>query len=127
MPLGSAATARVRLIVWCKACHHQVEPDPAEMARRYGAEMTLLDWRDRLACSRCAGREIDMVVTGERPIIAWPKQAPLRPGGSLSLRPYQNPARSRDAHQLRTTPTRCVNVPGEIEVKPYRPLALEPR
>jgi len=25
------------LIVWCKACGHQVEPDPAEMARHYGA------------------------------------------------------------------------------------------
>ena len=36
--LGSAAAARVRLIVWCKACRHQVEPDPAEMAQRYGAE-----------------------------------------------------------------------------------------
>jgi hypothetical protein len=25
--------ARVRLIVWCLDCRHQVEPDPAEMAR----------------------------------------------------------------------------------------------
>jgi hypothetical protein len=30
--LGNAAASRVRLIVWCKACGHQVEPDPAEMA-----------------------------------------------------------------------------------------------
>ena len=37
MTLGSAAAAQVRLIVWCKACQHQVEPDPAEMAARYGA------------------------------------------------------------------------------------------
>jgi hypothetical protein len=28
MTLGNAAAARVRLIVWCKACSHQVEPDP---------------------------------------------------------------------------------------------------
>jgi hypothetical protein len=28
---------QVRLIVWCKARGHQVEPDPAEMAERYGA------------------------------------------------------------------------------------------
>ena len=31
MTLGNAAAARVRLIVWCKACSHQVEPDPAEL------------------------------------------------------------------------------------------------
>ena len=30
MTLGNAAAAQVRLIVWCKACQHQVEPDPAE-------------------------------------------------------------------------------------------------
>jgi hypothetical protein len=28
--LGNAIAARVRLIVWCKACRDQVEPDPAE-------------------------------------------------------------------------------------------------
>jgi hypothetical protein len=32
-----AAAARVTLIVWCKSCQHRVEPDPAEMAERYGA------------------------------------------------------------------------------------------
>jgi hypothetical protein len=41
--LGSSAGAQVRLIVWCKDCRHQVEPDPAEMAQRYGAAMTVLD------------------------------------------------------------------------------------
>jgi hypothetical protein len=30
MTLGVAAAASVRLIVWCKECQHQVEPDPAE-------------------------------------------------------------------------------------------------
>jgi hypothetical protein len=34
MTLGGATSAQVRLIVWCKACQHQVEPDPAEMAAR---------------------------------------------------------------------------------------------
>jgi hypothetical protein len=35
MTLGvAAASAQVGLIVWCKACQHQVEPDPAEMASR---------------------------------------------------------------------------------------------
>src|SRR6516162_9796155 len=48
MTLGVAAAAGVRLIAWCKECRHQVEPDPAEMATRYGAETSVLDWRERL-------------------------------------------------------------------------------
>jgi hypothetical protein len=43
MTLGNAAAARVRLIVWCKECQHQTEPDPAEMAARCGAETPVLD------------------------------------------------------------------------------------
>jgi hypothetical protein len=64
MTLGNAAAARVRLIVWCKACGHRAEPDPAEIAKRYGAR----DHRSRV--SRAAGvlamrsRNIEMVVTG---------------------------------------------------------------
>ena len=54
MTLGNAAAARVRLIVWCKACGHRVEPDPAEMARNYGADTTVPEWRERLVCSRAA-------------------------------------------------------------------------
>jgi len=64
MTLGNAAGARVRLIVWCKACGHRAEPDAAGMAERYGAETVILDWRDRLVCSQCRSRNIDMVVTG---------------------------------------------------------------
>jgi hypothetical protein len=66
MTLGVAAAAQVRLIVWCKSCQRQVEPDPAEMATKYGAETSVLDWRERLVCSRCGGRQVDMVVTGTR-------------------------------------------------------------
>jgi hypothetical protein len=66
MTLGAAAAAQVRLIVWCKACQHQVEPDPAQMAARYGAGTSVLDWRERLVCSKCGGRHADMVVTGTR-------------------------------------------------------------
>ena len=62
--LGNAAAARVRLIVWCKACGHRAEPDPAEIAQRYGAEITVPGWRERLVCSRCSSRDVDMVVTG---------------------------------------------------------------
>jgi hypothetical protein len=63
--LGAAAAAQVRLIVWCKAC--QVQPDPAEMAG-YGADTSVLDWRERLVCSCCGGRQADMVVTGTKRI-----------------------------------------------------------
>ena len=35
--LGNAATAKVRLIVWCRDCQRRIEPDPAEHAARYGA------------------------------------------------------------------------------------------
>jgi hypothetical protein len=27
--------------MWCKNCRHQVEPNSAEQARRYGAETTI--------------------------------------------------------------------------------------
>jgi Zn finger protein HypA/HybF involved in hydrogenase expression len=66
MTLGNAAAAHVRLIVWCKACGRQVEPDPAEMAQRYGPETTVPDWRKRLVCSQCGSHDTDMVVTGTR-------------------------------------------------------------
>jgi hypothetical protein len=67
MTLGSAAGAGVRLIIWCRDCSHQVEPDPAEVAARYGGETTVIDWRGRLVCSRCGSRQrFDMVVTGTK-------------------------------------------------------------
>jgi hypothetical protein len=66
MTLGNAAAAYVRPIVWCRDCRHQVEPDPAEMARRYGPQTTVLDWRKRLVCSHCGSHDTDMVITGER-------------------------------------------------------------
>jgi hypothetical protein len=46
MTLCAAAAAGVRLIVWCKASQHQVEPDPAVMAARCGAETPVLNWRE---------------------------------------------------------------------------------
>jgi hypothetical protein len=66
MTLGVAGAAGVRLIVWCKKCQHQVEPNPTEMVTRYGAETSVLDWRERLACSQCGGRQVDMVLTGTK-------------------------------------------------------------
>jgi hypothetical protein len=46
------------------ACGHRIEPDPAEMAERYGAKTTISEWRERLVCSACGSRDVDMVVTG---------------------------------------------------------------
>jgi hypothetical protein len=66
MTLGGAAAAGVRLIVWCRGCQHRVEPDPTELARRYGGEINVLEWHARLVCSQCGGRQIDFVATGER-------------------------------------------------------------
>jgi hypothetical protein len=43
---------------------------PAEQARRYRDRTMVLDWRERLVCSRCPSHQTDMVVSGtERP--AW--------------------------------------------------------
>src|ERR1700740_1350034 len=39
---------------------------PPRLVARYGAEMTVPDWRERLVCSKCGSREIDMVVTGTK-------------------------------------------------------------
>ena len=64
--LGGAAAAKVRLIVWCRECRHKVEPDPAEHAARFGAELSVIDWVKRLVCSQCGGRSVDFVLTGAR-------------------------------------------------------------
>jgi hypothetical protein len=34
------------------------------MAARYGAEMSIPDWHQRLVCSACGSRRVDFVVTG---------------------------------------------------------------
>jgi hypothetical protein len=64
--LGSTAAAQVRIIVWCRDCRHQVEPDAAELAQRYGADTPVCEWYMRLVCSRCGGREIGFVLSGAR-------------------------------------------------------------
>jgi hypothetical protein len=60
------AAAGVRSIVWCKECQHRVEPNPGELAERYGAGVAVLDWSDRLTRSRRGSREVDNVLTGQR-------------------------------------------------------------
>ena len=64
MTLGQAARAGVRLIVWCRDCHHEVEIDPAEMAQRY--DMTVPDTGRRFVCGQCGSKNVDFVVSGTR-------------------------------------------------------------
>jgi hypothetical protein len=65
MALGVAAMAGVRLIVWSKKpASIRVEPDPAEMAARYGADTGVLDWRHRLVCSQCADDQAVIRILG---------------------------------------------------------------
>ena len=66
MMLGQALAAKVRLIVWCKSCRHQAEPDMADQVARYGADTAVPDWARRLRCSACEGHEVDFVVSGAR-------------------------------------------------------------
>jgi hypothetical protein len=66
MTLGGALAAKVRLIVWCKACGHQAEPDVAEQVAHHGPVMTVVDWAARLVCTRCGERSADFVVSGAR-------------------------------------------------------------
>jgi hypothetical protein len=59
MTVGNGASAKVRLIVWCRDCRHQIEPHPAEIAKRYCAEMTASDSHSALSApAATAGRLI---------------------------------------------------------------------
>ena len=49
--LGSTAAAGARIVVWCRGCGRRVEPDPAELANRYGADTPVREWHKRLVCS----------------------------------------------------------------------------
>ena len=64
MTLGNAAAARVRLIVWCKACGHRPSPtlrrSPSGTVPRPPFPIGASGWCVR----KCGSRNIDMVVTG---------------------------------------------------------------
>ncbi len=68
MTLGNASAARVRLIVWCLDCWHEVEPELRRDGEAVRCQMSIPDWHSRLVCSHCGSLRVDMVVTGtERP------------------------------------------------------------
>jgi hypothetical protein len=59
MTLGGATAAQLRLIVWCKDCRHQIEPDPADMApaiRRRNARARLEGSADLLQMRQPSNR-----------------------------------------------------------------------
>ena len=60
--LGSTAKAYLVLRMWCTACRHQVDLDPADLAERYGADLPVPEWAARLRCSKCGGDQVDFVV-----------------------------------------------------------------
>src|SRR4051794_21122111 len=96
MSLGSALRAAVRLIVWCKACKHQVEPDVAAQVERYGPELPVPEWAQRLRCSECGSRDTDFVVTGDG-------GHPRRPSNARSAVPNNSipPSATASATSLR--------------------------
>jgi hypothetical protein len=66
--LGAAAKTSASLIVWCREpdCHHQNQTDPAEVAQIFGADLAVAEWRKRLVCSRCGGRNVEVLFMGRR-------------------------------------------------------------
>jgi hypothetical protein len=65
MTLGSAAAAHLQFMVWCKACGHRSELDPAEQARWHGPETTVPEWAGSCA-GKCGSRDVGFVVSGSR-------------------------------------------------------------
>jgi hypothetical protein len=68
--LGSAAAAQVWLSCGVRECNHQVETDPAELSQRYDLDTPVLEWRERLVCSRCGRRDVDFVVSGTKEAVS---------------------------------------------------------
>ena len=68
MTLGAAARTTETLIVWCRGpdCRHQNKADPADIARIFGADLSVAEWRKRLVCSRCGNRDVEVLFMGRR-------------------------------------------------------------
>jgi hypothetical protein len=114
------------------------EPDPANLARRFGDKTSVLDWRDRLVCSRCdsravewcspaqsrAMRRVKSAILPTTAIFPLPRVLGLRCGGRLPLqvrdaigsgagaRPDMIPAASGPARRRTGMP--------ELELSRYR-------
>src|SRR5690242_479017 len=123
--LGSSAAAGVRLIVWCRECGHQVEPDPAEQARRYGAEMTYQIGASSLSAGviRVGGlraRAPRMTATDHKRRAAEKRRSMRKQLGEYKPKPdASSGARSglKQTERPRTTPTwsRCTPLDADID------------
>jgi hypothetical protein len=58
-----------RLLVWCKACHHQKAADLAALIEAGCGDVPLI--RLRFRCGVCRSRLTDAVVTGAAPVRPW--------------------------------------------------------
>ena len=65
--------------MWCKACQHQVEPDHAEMAARYGADTSVLAAKG-MDIARCFGQRLahaSATSDGERDVQIFVTERPV--------------------------------------------------
>ena len=60
--LGDAVRDGRPLWIFCEACAHNVERNPAELARRVGYDCPVPELKHRLRCSRCGSRRVDVRV-----------------------------------------------------------------
>jgi hypothetical protein len=67
MTQGNAAPARVRFIVWCLDCTHQVEPDRPRLLSATTPQLLHRNGVARLVRGQCGSRRVDMVVSGTGP------------------------------------------------------------
>jgi hypothetical protein len=66
MTLGNAAAARVGLIVWCKDCRHQVEPEPPRWLLGTAPKRPCSIGASGWSVLAAAARQVDMVVSGTK-------------------------------------------------------------
>jgi hypothetical protein len=66
--LGAVAKTSASLIVWCRDpdCRHENHADAAVVARVFGTDLRVAEWRKRLVCSRCGSRDVEVLFMGRR-------------------------------------------------------------
>jgi Transposase IS116/IS110/IS902 family len=92
----------VRIIVWCKACQHESEPDPAEMAARYGvATLLCLRLLDRLPLPSPGGPPASAPATGtEQRCSRWNSGVTARERCSLAEATFGKAAVQSERHWI---------------------------
>ncbi len=65
--LGDAVRDGRPLWVFCEECCHNVEVDPAALARRLGYDYPIPKLKARMRCSKCGSRAVDVRVKHPSP------------------------------------------------------------